>query len=128
MAENTIETFRCILTMFHPDDRTHAVRLNTDIDVRRFLGGPVPTQVAERRFEKWLTGKGAIRRWAVRRKVDNSFVGMVSLTPHHDPKDTEVSYLLLPERWGNGYGKEAVKAAVVYAFSTLRLPRIVAET
>lgn len=52
MAENTIETSSCILTMFRPDDRTHAVRLNTDNGVRRFLGGPVPTQAAERTFGK----------------------------------------------------------------------------
>lgn len=128
MAEDTIETFRCVLTTFHPDDRADAIRLNTDCDVRRHLGGPVSAHVAEQTFEKWLLGNGAIHRWAVRTKADNSFIGMISLAPHHDPTDIEISYLFLPERWGNGYGKETVKAAAEYALNTLLLPRIVAET
>jgi ribosomal-protein-alanine N-acetyltransferase len=68
------------------------------------------------------------RHWAIRLKSDGEFVGMVSLGVHHDGTDTEISYLLLPEWWGQGYAKEAVRAVVDLALGDLGLPRVVAET
>ncbi len=37
-------------------------------------------------------------------------------------------WALFPDRWGNGYATEAAGAMIAYAFSTLRLRRIVATT
>jgi ribosomal-protein-alanine N-acetyltransferase len=41
---------------------------------------------------------------------------LVDLVSSRDGQ-TEVSYLLLPEHWGNGYAREAVSAAVAWALA-----------
>ncbi|MEK8034917.1 GNAT family N-acetyltransferase, partial [Ideonella sp. DXS29W] len=46
----------------------------------------------------------------------------------HDLEDLEVSYLFLPEHWGRGYARAAVKQALAYAFGTIGLRRVLAET
>jgi [ribosomal protein S5]-alanine N-acetyltransferase len=130
LPEKEIRTRRCVLTALRAEDRIHIVRLFTDADVRQFLGGPVSTQRANQRCDSWLAGdESACRRqWAVRKKDDGVFIGVVILEPYHDPADTELSYLFLPEWWGSGYATEAAKAAMDFARDNMRLPRIVAET
>ena len=127
-APETIETDRCVLSSFLRSDEGEATRLYTDAVVRRFLGGPVSLSRAERTFDAWLSGNGSLRRWAVRRKTDGALIGMVSLAPHHEPADIEISYMFLPEFWRRGLGTEVVSTVIDYAFQHLRLPRIVAET
>ncbi|GAJ98263.1 ribosomal-protein-alanine acetyltransferase [Geomicrobium sp. JCM 19055] len=65
---------------------------------------------------------------AVIEKRTGSFIGTVSIALHHDQINDEVSYQLLPEWWGKGYGKEVVSAVIKYAFQNLHLMKIVAET
>ena len=55
-------------------------------------------------------------------------LGIVSLDQHHDGKDIEVSYALLPENQGRGCATEAVQFALSHAFSQMGLTRVVAET
>ena len=55
-------------------------------------------------------------------------MGIITLAPHHDGEDTEVSYLLLPEWWGQGYATEAVQAILDHGLANLGLSRIIAET
>jgi RimJ/RimL family protein N-acetyltransferase len=55
-------------------------------------------------------------------------LGLVSFDQHHDGKDIEVSYALLPENQGRGYATEAVQIALRYAFDQMGLRRVVAET
>jgi RimJ/RimL family protein N-acetyltransferase len=48
-------------------------------------------------------------------------------TPHFT-NEVGLFWALFPEHWGNGYATEAAAAMIAYAFSTLRLRRIVATT
>ena len=123
-----IQTTRCELTALQPDDLEYVVRLYTDADVRRFLGGPVGEEEIRSEFPMLIEPDTATQHWAIRLKDDNAFVGIVSLGAHHDGTDTEVSYQLLPEWWGQGYAKETVQAVVNYALGNLGLLRVIAET
>ena len=124
-----IETARCELTTLKDCDRDLVMRLYTDAKVRRFLGGVVDLQTIRLRFLKMLESNPETRYWVIR--VNNSSfleIGIVSLTQHHNNIDTEISYQLLPEWWGKGYGTEVVRAIVTYALTVMNLPRVVAET
>lgn len=68
------------------------------------------------------------RAWTILEKATDEFVGLVSLAPHHDGSDVEVSYQLLPRFWGRGLAVEAVAAAIGYDSAVMGLRRIVAET
>lgn len=66
--------------------------------------------------------------WVVREKRTDDFIGLLSLGPHHDGVDLEVSYQLLPNWWGRGYATEVVQVIINYALNELNLPKVLAET
>lgn len=55
--------------------------------------------------------------FAIIRRADQKFMGIIGL-------EEELGYWLGHEFWGQGYGKEAAKGLVHFAFTILRLPRI----
>ena len=109
-------------------DLPQVMRLYTDAQVREFLGGPIPEQVAQERALGLLRTNPPHFNWAIRRASDRRFLGVCSLGPHHDGIETELSVLLLPEHQGRGHATAALKAVLEYAFGTLRLNKVVAET
>lgn len=58
--------------------------------------------------------RGAYVILAVIRRVDQTFMGVVGL-------EEDLGYWLGQEFWGQGYGKEAIKAFVQFAFSILQV-------
>ncbi len=128
MKTSMIQTIRCELTSLRSDDLECVVRLYTDVEVRRFLGGPASEEAIRSAFSVLIDPSTAVQHWAIRLRHNGAFVGVVSLGPHHDGVDTEISYQLLPEWWGRGYAKETVQAVVDYALDSLGLPRVIAET
>ena len=110
----TLTTSRLILRPAEPADVSEFTRLWTDADVRRFLGG----SVAEQELSTYQRHFAARRNlFAVVTRQDVTPIGSVST----DPKSRfdgrrEVSYSFLPEHWGRGYAREAVTAAVNWAF------------
>ena len=126
----TIETTRCKLTIFENCDRALVMKLYTDAKVRHFLGGVVDEKTIRYKFWEMLKPNSEAHYWVIRAKDSSSLkeIGIVSLTQHHNNIDTEVSYQLLPEWWGKGYGTEVVGAIVSYALTVMNLPRVVAET
>ena len=123
-----IETPRCKLTTMQSCDRDLVIKLYTNAEVRRFLGGVVNEQSIHLRFLQMLEPDPETQRWVIRVKDNNSSIGIVSLGKHHNNVDTEISYQLMPEWWRKGYGTEATKAIVTYGLTVLNLPRIIAET
>lgn len=122
------ETVRCKLTPPKSVDLKCIIRLNTDPDVRRFLGGPVEEEAIQSAFSRYIESGNKNRFWVIRLKQNNAFIGIISLETHHNGIDTEVSYMLLPEWWGQGYAQETVQPVINYALSGIGLPRIIAET
>src|SRR5699024_8560735 len=79
-------------------------------------------------FKEMLHSGSDAWYWVVRDSKTNAFIGLISLDEHHSGKDIEISYQLAPRWWGAGYGTEAVGKIMSFAFSILKMPRIVAET
>lgn len=123
-----IATERCELHELGPSDLDHVVRLETDVDVRQFLGGPKDERIIRTAFHQYFSAERFSHNWTIRNREDGSFIGSITLDDHHNGVDTEVSYQILPECWGQGYATEAVQAVVAYGLEVLKLPRIVAET
>ncbi|WP_078868548.1 GNAT family N-acetyltransferase [Streptomyces sp. NRRL B-1347] len=122
----TLATERLTLRPVARPDVPHAVRLWTDPQVRRHLGGPVPADVVRARERHCVGVPGA---FAVVRH-DGEVLGLVVAEPDGHDGRTEVSYQLLPEHWGHGYAREAVHAVVAWAGQAIRsaIPGVVAVT
>ncbi len=123
-----ITTERCELRELEPSDLDHVVWLETNVEVRQFLGGPKDERIIRTEFHQCFRAERFSHNWTIRNREDDSFVGLITLDTHHNGVDAEVSYQILPEWWGLGYASETVQAVIVYGLEDLKLPRIVAET
>lgn len=120
----------CIVEPVHVRDMSQIVRLFVEPKVRAYLGGPLSANAAERRARELLETGSPAKVWSVRHSLNepSSLLGVVVLDRHHDIEAMEVSYLFLPEHWGQGHASSAVGQVLAYAFNTLHLPRVLAET
>ena len=72
-------------------------------------------------------GTGA--RLAMDRRADSTFVGWCGLTRWNpDHRSASLGYCLNEAAWGHGYATEAARAVLRWAFDTLDLNRVQAET
>jgi ribosomal-protein-alanine N-acetyltransferase len=121
----SITTDRLLIRAFHEDDRAAVIRLHTDAQVRRYLGGPRSRQAVEAALAAQPLGTtwGA---FAVVDRVTDELVGSVSLS--RERGELELSWLLLPDHWGRGFAEEAVRAVLLWAFAGCDDERIIAVT
>jgi ribosomal-protein-alanine N-acetyltransferase len=118
---------RCFLESIQTGDLPLVALLFSEPKVRSFLGGPLSVDMAQQRATE--LAHESEQAWAVRpTSGPSSLLGVVTLDRHHDLEDIEVSYLFLPEHWGHGYATDGVRQALTYAFGTMGLRRVVAET
>lgn len=112
-----------MLSSPEPRDAPAMVRLFTDPEVRRYLGGPLSQEAAESR------AKGLIEDGEVRViREDGEAIGLIWLSPHHGGSDIELSFVLLPEWQGKGVAFRACTEALRFAFREGGLERVVSET
>ncbi|MCX5015280.1 GNAT family N-acetyltransferase [Streptomyces sp. NBC_00555] len=124
----SLRTDRLVLRPIERGDVAALSRLWTDTEVRRHLGGPVTGETLRARQEGCVAAFGA---FSVVLATCMSMVGLVSVEPcSRRGGRTEVSYQLLPEHWGCGYGREAVVAAMSWALDkvTSQQSEVVAVT
>lgn len=122
-----IETNQCTIIPFQKTDDDEVKQLYRNHDVRRYLGGIRTEDDLQSIFDEMHSMNEEVN-WVIRKKNTKEFVGLISLGLHHDGNFHEVSYQLLPIWWGKGYGTEVVYAVLDYAFLTLNLPKVGAET
>ena len=91
--------------------------------MRKFLGGIRQENSIEVLLDEMLNSSDNSIYWVIREKDTDSFMGLVSLDPHHDGIYLEISYQLLPNWWGKGYATEVVQTIINYAFNELNLTR-----
>jgi ribosomal-protein-alanine N-acetyltransferase len=122
-----LETERCLVKPISINDKNDLLCLCDDPNVWQYLGG---NETAERNRKniEYIDKIIIADRWVVKKKTDNLFLGEISLTPHHDGEDIEISYLFLSMHWGKGYASETAKEIIHYAFDVKKLDRLVAET
>ncbi|MBI1924333.1 GNAT family N-acetyltransferase [Candidatus Poribacteria bacterium] len=143
MAKKTFETERLIIRPFEMNDLHDVYRLiYADPEVcEHYTTG---TRTLEETRE-WLTYRviepkySDFYGWAVVRKADNQFIGLVRLgagpnfwtrfkenpNPRYNDVEVELSFAFGKAYWGKGYATEACKPVIEYAFLELKIPRLV---
>jgi len=116
-----LRTSRCELTPLVPADIPSLLPLFTSPAVRQFLGGVIPPEEAEARLNRWCS---LPYYWTVR--TGDDCIGLVDLSPYHDPQKTELSYQFLPAYWGQGYALETLSAVLEWCRG--RYDSVVSET
>ena len=67
-------------------------------------------------------------QWGIARRSDDELLGTCSLYRlDFENRRSEVGFALGQAHWGRGYGSEAVRLAVAYAFDVLRFERLEAD-
>lgn len=122
------KTERCSLSTFQESDCEDVSKLFTNRQVRKYLGGIRDTDSLKETLEDMLDPQSGSYFWVVRGKSTKEFIGLITLDPHHDGIDYEVSYQLLPKCWGKGYAVETVSVIIDFAMNNLKMPALVAET
>jgi RimJ/RimL family protein N-acetyltransferase len=107
--------------------------LHSNAYVLRYWDAPAWNEIgrAERFVAacRQLAEEGTGTRLAIERRPDGAFIGWCGLTRWNpDFRSASLGYCLDDAAWGHGYATEAVRALLQWAFDTLDLNRVQAET
>jgi ribosomal-protein-alanine N-acetyltransferase len=129
----TLESARLRLRPFASADADALFALHSNAHVLRYWDSPPWSEPA--RADRFLAAcesmaqEGTGARLAIDRISDNAFVGWCSLTRWNpDYRSASMGYCLDEVAWGQGYATEAARAVLRWAFTTLDLNRVQAET
>ncbi|MFC0008012.1 GNAT family N-acetyltransferase [Micromonospora siamensis] len=129
-----LETARLRLRRFTADDVDLLVDLDGDPEVTAFLTGGAPTPAAVVRDEQLpriVAGYDrhpGLGRWAALDRAGGEFLGWFALDPSDDGTEAELGYRLRRAAWGRGLATEGSRALVRYAFVTVGVRRVWAQT
>jgi ribosomal-protein-alanine N-acetyltransferase len=126
-------TSRLRLRPFGEADLDALFAMHGSTHVMRYWDGPPWSEraSAERFVEKCrlMAEQGSGVRVAVDRDSDGTFIGWCSLTGwNQDYRSAAMGYCFDKAAWGHGYATEAGGAVLRWAFETLNLNRVQAET
>jgi ribosomal-protein-alanine N-acetyltransferase len=133
LSTPTLHTARLRLRPFNDSDANALFALHSNATVLRYWDAPPWSE--RLRAERFITacrqiaeaGTGA--RLAVDRVSDGAFIGWCSLTRwNRDYRSASMGYCLDDAAWGHGYATEAARALLQWAFDTLEMNRVQAET
>jgi len=107
--------------------------MHSNANVLRYWDAPPWSErVQAERFmttSRQVVEAGTGVRLAVDRVSDGAFIGWCSLTRWNpDYRSASMGYCFDDAAWGQGYGTEAARAVLQWAFDTLELNRVQAET
>ena len=129
----TLDTARLRLRPVTSADADALFAMHSNAHVLRYWDAP--PWVERARAERFIAaceqmaedGSGA--RLAMDRVIDGAFIGWCSLTRWNpDHRSASMGYCLDDAAWGHGYATEAAHALLRWAFDTLDLNRVQAET
>ena len=133
-----IETERLLLRELRATDLEGMFELDANPNVHRYLGNkPIKTKAEAKKIldnVKQQYADRGIGRFAVIEKATGDFIGWsgIRLNTEYNmngfTKYYDVGYRLIERYWGKGYATESGKAAVHYAFNTMKLPELYATT
>jgi RimJ/RimL family protein N-acetyltransferase len=133
LATPTLHTDRLRLRAFDDTDADALFVLHGDAQVLRYWDSPPWRDPARAvRFlaaSRDMAEEGTGARLAVDRLSDGAFLGWCSLTRWNpDFRSASMGYCYGAAAWGHGYATEAARAVLQWAFATLDLNRVQAET
>ena len=123
-----LETERLLLRAWKPDDFEAYARFMADPEVTRYSAGEPMSRADAWRNMATFVGHWTLRgygMWAVERKSDRVFIGRVGLWNPEGWPALEVGWTIGREYWGQGYAREAGRAAMNYAFLTQGVDRMI---
>ncbi|GCD98134.1 acetyltransferase [Embleya hyalina] len=133
LATPVLRTARLRLRPFTDADTDSLFALHSSTYVMRYWDSPPWTERARaERFVgmcRTMADDGTGARVAIDRASDGAFVGWCGLTAwDEDCRSASLGYCLGDAMWGHGFATEAAHAVLRWAFETLDLNRVQAET
>jgi RimJ/RimL family protein N-acetyltransferase len=133
LSTPTLHTARLCLRPFTGGDADALFAMHTNANVLRYWDAPPWTdrERAERFIARCreMAEEGSGARVAVERARDEALIGWCALTRWRpDYRSASLGYCLDDAAWGHGYATEAALALLQWAFDTLDLNRVQAET
>lgn len=129
----SIKTNRLLLRDIRMEDvLEYYERLFGDGDVCRYLLFDPHQDIFESMasIEKTLGRyeKGKCYRWGIALQEDDSLIGVIELLRFDEEKGTcSFAYMLGCDYWNRGYGTEALKAVIAFAFEKMDIDRIMVD-
>jgi ribosomal-protein-alanine N-acetyltransferase len=133
LSVHTLHTARLRLRPFNDSDADGLFALHSNVNALRYWDSPPWSE--RLRAEQFITAcrqmaeEGTGSRLAVDRVADGAFIGWCSLTRWNpDYRSASMGYCFDDAAWGSGYATEAARAVLQWAFDTLDINRVQAET
>ncbi|MDB5988067.1 MAG: N-acetyltransferase [Nevskia sp.] len=124
-------TARLRLRRFTPNDLPLLDRLNSDIEVMRYLGGTATLDatrvVLHDRILRYYDEHPGLGVWASLLRESQECIGFHLLNHVQGETLIQVGYRLFPQFWGQGYATEMSLALLHYGFAHKRLPTLTAN-
>ncbi len=132
-SPDTLHTLRLRLRRWRAADQKPFSEINADPEVVEFLPRALSRMESDElmnRLDQQIEDRG-FGLWAVETS-DEPFIGFVGLSvpsfKAHFTPCVEVGWRLARKHWGKGYATEGARAALDYAFQTLKLTEVVSFT
>ena len=129
---HTLETARLRLRRFTDADMPAFLAYRNDPEIARYQSWE---SISEREARAFITDQmdlqpgtpGSWFQFAIALKTTDALIGDCALhVRDDDPRQGEIGYTLARTNQGQGYGAEAIRATLAYAFETLSLHRVTA--
>lgn len=128
-----LSTSRLLLRKLRLEDvQTYFDRLGSSEAVTKYMLWNPHRDISEseasirkalRRYEE-----GRCYRWGIALKSDDSIIGVMELLRFDEEAGTcSFAYMLAEEFWGQGYGTEALRAALNFAFTEMEVSAVEAD-
>jgi ribosomal-protein-alanine N-acetyltransferase len=124
------ETTRLLFRSHEGRDEEEFIRMHTDPEVRRYVGGQAwSREKARSRFRSQYLGKPSrmYGLWATILKAEQKYVGCCGLRAAREANATHLAYYFARPYWGRGLASEASTAFIDLAFTRLQLRRLLAD-
>ena len=128
-----LETARLNLRRLRFEDlHDYYERITSDGDVTRYLILEPHQDIGETLEELQNTlecyEEGGCYRWGIALKEDDSLIGVFALVRFDkEAESCSFAYMLSEKFWGRGYGTEALRAGIDFAFEDLKVSKVEAD-